>query len=347
MTAARPPRLAIWLHERSLPRDDRDAVIGDLLEGFTRRAARDPESARRWIWSQTCRSLPLNVYRKWRTRLDRPEIATSPGGRIVNGMDSDIRFAVRLLRRQPATTFVALASLTAALALNVLLVTLADAALFRPLPLRSPGDLVLMLLQRDSGLNHNLSYPDYADLRDRAQAVDALTAYAGVSATVQSGAGPAQPSDGEAVSGNFFAALGVPMRAGRALDQTDDRAESPRAVVIGEQLWRERLASAPVSGQAILLNGEPYSVVGVADGRFTGMQIGQRAALGRNRARGADRRWRPSLQAHHVVAHGARPAASRCRASSGARRARCHSPECTNGDQAADRAGRAAGRRPR
>ena len=277
MTIFPPPRFAIWLHERSLPRDDREAVIGDLLEGYARRATRDPAGARRWIWSQTVRSLPLNVYRQWRSRIDRPEIATSRGGRIVNGIASDIRFAVRLLKRQPTTSMVALASLTAALGLNVLLVTLADAALVRPLPLRSPRDLVLVLLQRETNLMHNFSYPDYVDLRDRAHSVEALTAYAGISGTVQSGAGPAQPSDGEAVSGNFFAALGVPMRAGRALDESDDRAESPRAVVISEGLWHERLAGAPPSGQALLLNGEPYSVVGVADGRFSGMQIGQRA----------------------------------------------------------------------
>ncbi len=281
MIMPRLPRLAIWLHERSLPRDDRDAVIGDLLEGFAVRAARDPHAARWWVWSQTCRSLPHNLYRRWRSRAELPDTPTTPGGRIVHGIAADIRFALRLLKRQPTTSIVALASLTAALGLNVLLVTLADAALFRPLPLRSPSDLVLVLLQRETGLMHNVSYPDYADLRDRTRSVEALTAYASVTATIDTAAG-ALPVDGEAVSGNLFAALGVPLRAGRALGEGDDRAAAPRVAVISERLWRERFASAPPSGlvdEVLRLNGEPYSVIGVADGRFTGMQIGQRAAF--------------------------------------------------------------------
>jgi predicted permease len=278
MNLPRRPRLAIWLHERSLPRDDREAVIGDLLEGFAMRATRDPRAARRWVWAQTCRSLPHNLYRRWRSRPGMPDTTTTSGGRIVHGIAADIRFAVRLLKRQPTTSMVALVSLTAALGLNVLLVTLADAALFRSLPLRSPGDLVLVLLQRESGLMHNLSYPDYADLRDRTRSVEALTAYASVTATIDTAAG-ALPADGEAVSGNLFEALGVPIRAGRALSEGDDRAAAPRVVVISERLWRERFAGAPPAGQMLPLNGEPYSVIGVADGRFTGMQIGQRAAF--------------------------------------------------------------------
>jgi putative ABC transport system permease protein len=275
----KPPRLALWLHERSLPADEREAVVGDLLEGFEARAAHDPRAARRWVWSQTWRSIAHNVYR--RTLVDRgiPEPDAPHGGRIVNGIATDIRFAIRLLKRQPTSSFVAVASLTAALGLNVLLVTLADAVLFRPLPLRSPDDLVLVLLQRDNGLNHNFSYPDYADMRDRVKGLEALTAYSMASAAIEGGAGPAQTVDGEAVSGNFFSAVGVPLRSGRALAESDDRRAAPRAIVISERLWRERLASAPPSGQVLSLNGEPYAVVGVADGRFNGMQIGQRASF--------------------------------------------------------------------
>ena len=52
----RPPRIALWLHEQSLAADDREAVIGDLVEEFAARAAHDPWAARLWVWTQTCRS---------------------------------------------------------------------------------------------------------------------------------------------------------------------------------------------------------------------------------------------------------------------------------------------------
>jgi predicted permease len=278
----RPPRasrVALWLHERSLPADEREAVIGDLLEGFEAIAVRDPRAARRWVWSQTWRSVAHNVYRRVVVQRGARGEAAPQGGRFVNGIAADLRFALRLLRRQPTTSLVAVASLTAALGLNVVLVTLADAALFKPLPLRSPADLVLVLLQRQARLNHNFSYPEYADVRERVKGLEALIAYAPASATTRDAAGRAQTIDGETVSGNFFAALGVPLRAGRVLSASDDRATAPRAVVISERLWRERFAGAPPAGQVLTLNGEPYSVVGVADGRFTGMRIGQRAAF--------------------------------------------------------------------
>lgn len=278
MNGVQPSRLALWLHERSLCGEDREAVIGDLLEGLAARA-HDPRLARRWVWSQTLRSLGPNLHRRWfMQRPPRVEPAP-PGGRIVNGFTTDLKFALRLFRRQPLTSTVALVSLTAALALNVLLVTLADAALLRQLPLRSPGDLVLLLLQRATGINHNFSYPDYRAMRDRTGTVESLVAYSGVGATVDDPAGAA-PADGEVVSGNFFGALGVRMRTGRALGDADDRPEAPRVVVVSDRLARERFNGNEPLGRVLRLNGDAYTVVGVADGAFTGMQIGRRASSG-------------------------------------------------------------------
>ncbi len=127
---------------------------------------------------------------------------------MLAGLATDVRFAVRLLWRQPLTTLVAFVSLTAGLGLNVLLLTLADATLVRSLAVRDPGGLVLLLLQRDSGLMHNLSYPDYTDLRAQSRTVDGLIAYSPVQATL-AGTSESVPLEGEVVSGNFFGVLGI------------------------------------------------------------------------------------------------------------------------------------------
>jgi predicted permease len=270
-------RLALWLHERSLAADEREAIAGDLVEGFAAHAAADPRRATRWLWSQLWRSVLPNLQRRWRHRAaqrhDRPE-----GGRMLNGLTTDLRFAVRLFKRQPLTSLVALVSLTVGLAFNILLATVADAVLFRPLPLRSPGDLALLLLQRETGLMHNFSYAEYRELRDQTRSVRGLVAYSAVEATMTAHDG-ASPLNGEVASGNFFATLGVPMIAGRALAEDDDRAASPPAIVISEALWRGRLAAAPLAGQVITLNGQSFTVVGVAADRFAGMQIGRRASF--------------------------------------------------------------------
>ena len=195
---------------------------------------------------------------------------------MLNGLGTDLRFALRLLKRQPLMSLVAFLSLTAGLALNILLVTIADAALARALPVRDPGRLVVLLLQRESGLMHNFSYPDYRDLSERARALEGLVAYGGVSATL-AGSGGASALEGEVVSGDFFATLGVPLHAGRALTRADDSAGAPPAAVVSEPLWRDRLGAAQLSGQTVTLNGQPFTVVGIVASGFSGMQVGRKA----------------------------------------------------------------------
>jgi putative ABC transport system permease protein len=276
-------RIALWLHERSLAPAERDAIIGDLIEDFHAiEQTGGPNVAERWIWSQTLGSLAPNIYR----RLFTPRMTPAPvtaiqgsvdGGHMFLGLATDLRFAVRLARRQPLMTMVGLLSLTIGLGLNILLFTLADAALLRPLPLRDPSNLVLLMLQRESGLNHNLSYPEYRELRDRATTLDGLVAYSGVEATI-AGSDGATTADGEVVSGNLFSTLGVPMRAGRSLGVVDDTPSAPPAIVISEQLWRDRLGAAALSDRSVIvLNTQSFTVVGVTASRFSGMQIGRRA----------------------------------------------------------------------
>jgi putative ABC transport system permease protein len=271
-----PPRVALWLHERSLSCDEREAVIGDVIEEFNRGAAVNVASARRWIWAEACRSAPHNLGRRLRDQRGATDTVPQNGARMLNGFVTDLRFATRLLKRQPFVSFVALVSLAAGLGLNILLLALADAALVRPLPLHDPGRLVLLLLQRESGFMHNFSYPDYEELRRRATVVDSLVAYSPVESSM-AGSDGATSVEGEVVSGNFFVALGVPLRTGRALSDADDAAGAPPAVVVSEALWRDRFGGAALSGQTVVLNGQPFTVVGVAGARFSGMQVGRNA----------------------------------------------------------------------
>ena len=271
-----PPRVALWLHERSLSCDEREEVVGDVIEEFNYRAAVNASAARRWIWAEACRSAPYNLGRRLRHRRGATDASPRNGARMLNGFVTDLRFAARLLKSQPLVSIVALVSLAAGLGLNILLLALADAALVRPLPLQDPGRLVLLLLQRESGFMHNFSYPDYEELRRRATVVDSLVAYSPVESSM-AGSDGATPVEGEVVSGNFFVALGVPLRTGRALSDDDDAASAPPAVVVSEALWRDRFDGAALSGQTVVLNGQPFTVVGVTAARFSGMQVGRNA----------------------------------------------------------------------
>jgi predicted permease len=278
-----PPRLALWLFERSLAAHERDLVTGDVIEDFALRAAQSPRRARRWFWRQTVRSVLPNLRRRFARR---PHVEPSKGPSMLNRLAGDFRFGLRLMARQPLMTSVGLVSLTAGLGLNVLLFTIANAILLRPLPLGDPDRLVVLLMQRPDGFAHNFSYPDYEDLRDGAATLDGLVAYSLAQATTAGEAG-ATAIAGELASGNFFEALGVPVRLGRGLTAEDDDPAAPPAAVVSHGLWRERYGDRPLGTQTITLNGSAFSIVGVADDRFLGMQLGRAARFWIPHAHGA------------------------------------------------------------
>jgi hypothetical protein len=192
-------RVALWLHERSLAPAEREAMIGDLLEEYEELAADDRRAAARWVWHQTIRSIAANIRRRYAT--PPPTAHRSRGAGPMNGLATDIRFVLRLMRRQPLFTLVAFMSLLIGIALNAMLFTITNAVLFRPLALHDPSALSVLLLRRPQSLMHNFSYPDYVSLRDNARQIDGLVAYGVAEATAQ-GTGIAEVLDGEFVSGN-------------------------------------------------------------------------------------------------------------------------------------------------
>ena len=196
----------------------------------------------------------------------------------MNGLATDIRFALRLMRRQPLLSLVAFTSLLIGIALNALLFTITNAVLFRPLALRNPGTLSVLLLQRPTNLMHNFSYPDYLTLRDNSKQIEGLAAYSVAEATTQ-GTEIAEVLDGELASGNMFSVLGVPIRQGRGLTPADDTAGAPPAVVVSHRFWTQRFGAGSIAGQVVTLNGQQFTIVGVTDPSFEGMQVGRASAF--------------------------------------------------------------------
>jgi predicted permease len=270
----RPPRIALWLMARSLAADERAPVIGDLLEEFEARAGGDAAGARRWLRSQVLRSFGPNLSRRLR---NEPVIVPEQrGAPPMNGFVTDLRFALRLARRSPLAYLAGFLSLAISLGLNLLLITIANAVLVRPLPVRAPSELRVMTLKRPNNLAHNFSYPDYEAVRDGVKLASAVVAYRGVQSSTREGEMTAR-IDGEMVSGNFFASLGVRIREGRGLGPADDRAGSAPAVVVSDRLWRTRFGPADLSGHVIALNGAAFTIVGIASAEFTGMNLGEYA----------------------------------------------------------------------
>ena len=185
---------------------------------------------------------------------------------------SDVRYALRWLRRSPVFTLVAIASFAIGIGFNTALFTVVDALLFRPLPVSRPDRLVDVFTS-STGMDKygTSSYADYLDLRQQNQVFSDMLAFSPAIAAVNL-PDRSRLAMGELVSGTYFQTLGLPAAAGRTLTPDDDRPGAPRALVISHRLWtREFAASQSAIGQTMRIHGQPYTIVGVAPASFTGM----------------------------------------------------------------------------
>jgi predicted permease len=271
----RPPRLAEWLMAATLDARSRVAVLGDLQEEYGQRAARHgAAAARRWYWAQTRRSLVPNLRRR-ASAVPAPAVHL-PEDRFMSAFTQDIRFAWRMMRRQPLVSAVAVLSLTLGIALSAGVFGLLDAAVLRPLPVRDPGALRVVLEQRERSVNHNFTYPGFDAFRRAQTSFTDVVAYSPTSVSAAAD-GPAFPMEGELVSGGYFETLSPPMRLGRGLVDADNVAGT-QAVVLSRAAWRELFGDpSSIDGRHLELNGRSFAVVGVADAPFRGMQVGRDA----------------------------------------------------------------------
>lgn len=195
-----------------------------------------------------------------------------------------LRFAIRNLRKSPLFTAVAILSLALGIGANTAIFSLLDQLLLRLLPVRDPRQLVLLnwrgsFFGSNNGSNA-LSYPLYRELRDGAPMFDGVLCRAGT--TVALGyAGDTERATAEFVSGNYFSVLGVDAAVGRLITPEDDRVpEGHPVAVLSYDFWRERFAGDPgILGKAITVNGSKFTVIGVSQAGFHGIEAGNSPKL--------------------------------------------------------------------
>lgn len=208
---------------------------------------------------------------------------------------NELKYALRNLLRKPGYTFLIIAMLAIGIAVSGTIFTLMNALLFRPLPVREPERLVRLYMKQDGRTERRVSYPDYVDLRSTSQVFEdaAATNLVGV------GLEGSQQTLAEVVSVNYFSVLGIQPNPGRDFGSTQDK-----SAIISRQLWQRAYSSDPQSiGKQIRLNGESFTIIGVApkqfSGTFAGAQIGIWVPITQVRWLGTDvltDRSRPSIQ---------------------------------------------------
>ena len=202
---------------------------------------------------------------------------------MLETMWQDVRYAARTLRRSPGFTAVAVLSLALGIGANTAIFTLINALMLRSLPVSHPEQLV-ELLSRYPGEPRlsSFSWRHYEHFRDHNQSFSELLATSRARFQVAGEGIAPETIDGEYVAGNFFTSLGMLPALGRVINGQDDQLESPTAAsaVVSWSYWTNRLHADPaIVGKAIILNGAPATIVGVAPQEFFGLQVGMKPSV--------------------------------------------------------------------
>ncbi|HEY7474516.1 MAG TPA: ABC transporter permease, partial [Vicinamibacterales bacterium] len=192
--------------------------------------------------------------------------------RLVADLWQDLRYAVRMLARQRGFTTAAALTLALGIGANTAVFSLVNATLLQRLPVADSARLVYVSNGPPPGV---FSYPAYADLRDRSDVFDGFAAWGGIVASLNADS-TTDMVTGAIVTGRFFQTLGVEAAAGRLIGPEDDVTPGAHPVaVISYGLWQRRFGGRPdITGHPILLNGQPFTIVGVTAEGFTGAQVG-------------------------------------------------------------------------
>jgi putative ABC transport system permease protein len=194
---------------------------------------------------------------EWRDRMDT--------------LRSDVRFALRQLRKSPAFTIVAMVTLALGIGANSAIFSIVYSVLLRPLPYEN-AERLLSLRERNGASDTQgmaVTAGNYATWAARAHAFEAFGAYHWGGLTL-TGAGDPRSLQVLRANAGYWKALHIPPFLGRYFGAKDDAPGAPNVVVISHALWQSAFSSdSAIIGRAITLSGVPYTVVGVASPKYT------------------------------------------------------------------------------
>jgi predicted permease len=181
----------------------------------------------------------------------------------------DLRLSLRLLRKSPGFTVVAVVTLALSIGANVMTFSVLNGLILNPLNV--PRAQSLYAIQRGGDNHPRQSYPDYRDLRDRNRSFDSLAAYSVFQVGLDTGDRPTNAWVYE-VSGNYFDTLGIQPYLGRFFHQSDEHGpNSAPYIVLSYAYWQNHfLGAAGVVGSIVQLNKHPFTIIGVAPPEFHG-----------------------------------------------------------------------------
>jgi predicted permease len=191
------------------------------------------------------------------------------GGNFFETLIQDVRFSVRVLRKSPEFTIVAVLTLALAIGANAVVFGVLNALILHPQNV--PRAESLYGIEHGTDKDPSQSYPDYLDLRDRNRSFEHLAAYTLCWAGLDTGNNPSEVS-GYEVSGNYFDALGVQPYLGRFFHESDEHGpNSAPYIVLTYAYWHSHFQDdRGAVGRVVRLNKHPFTILGVAPPEFQG-----------------------------------------------------------------------------
>ena len=258
-------RLLLLIIGRATPRANREWVVGDTLEEFTRLVTqRGPAAARRWLIGEAWRVLvqaPRHraATRGVRVRETRPELA--------GALAQDIRFALRVLRQRPGFTTAAIATLAFGIGANVAVFSAVRAVLLDEPPYPHADRLVSLSIPIPRMLPQPMSEEDVEAIRSRAGVFDAVGACTWANVSVR-GESTLERVQGPRIAPEFLNVFGVAPLLGRSFSD-DEFVNGAHVTMLSFKVWQSQFGGAPdVVGRTIQIDHEPWTIVGVMPPQF-------------------------------------------------------------------------------
>ncbi len=186
---------------------------------------------------------------------------------MIEVLIQDVRYALRMLRKNPGFTCVAVLTLALGIGANTAIFSVVNAVLLRPLAFPEANRLKMVwATDRNQGRvrdNDVASFPDFEDWKAQSKSFEAMAAFTTRGATLSSG-DLAERVAANQVSPGFFDTLGVQPAMGRGFQASEQEAGTSHVLLLSDVFWKRRFAGrADVLGQTVRVNEEPYTVIGV------------------------------------------------------------------------------------
>jgi ABC-type antimicrobial peptide transport system permease subunit len=187
---------------------------------------------------------------------------------MISNLWQDIQYALRMLRKSPGFTLVAILTLAIGIGANTSIFSVVHAVMLRPLPFDRPQDLIMIWGTTPNIDKESASYPDFADWRDQAKSFENIAGFFNQDANL-SDTEQAERVNGYRVSANLFRTVHVQPVLGRDFVNQDDRYGAPRVAILSYELWQKRFGgSRDIVGRTISINSNPTEVIGIAPKGF-------------------------------------------------------------------------------